>query len=761
MKAILRSINNFSCKLKQSNNLKYNISPKIRSNKYKSISGNGNVVIEDALNKNLKDYRVYGNTYQNSTSGKNLLDDKNMTARLRCTVDNGVITTTPLARADTFYVNINDIPLKAGDELYTTFKVRLKSGTASILNYGGRLYNGTTYATNTRITNNRVSNEFVIYSAKQTVSTDIIANQMVFQTENTANVSDAVYEIKDIIVSTNPIDTYEEYTGGQPSPNPDYPQEIVSVGENKTGLPVGYTQVDYIESSGTQYIDTGFKPNGDTVIMSKNTFNTNSLFGVTDDNQNKSFIVSGGSGAYKSDYVRNFSAGGLRIEYDFHTDRTTPYELYVDKNKAIATINGVTYILNYEHTTYNLSNNMYIFARNEIGTATLFTSRKLYYFKIYDGNTLARDFIPCYRNSDNEVGLYDLVNDVFYTNQGTGVFTYGSEIEKGGYKIPVNVRSENLLKVIANSSNGITSIINSDGSITYSGTATSTWANITASNYIDIEPGEYTFSIDKPLDYKIIIRLYYEDNTYDYAEIYATNTTRRFTLNKKVKRYYVYISNYLTVGKEYNETLYIQLIKGTTVPTKFQPYYNETTNIYLDEPLRKTGDYSDYIDFINGKVVRNIKEYTLIGDEQIKMIRGGMNCIKIDGKNIRTESLTMPPIFCNMLLANSRDSIYQGNVGIGYGAINNEYYNDIVMRVPNITTLTDFTTWLQSNNVTVDYVLAIPAEEDIELPNINLIEGKNIITIGTELESVIEVEYYSKEIIDISDYKYNLRKVED
>ena len=59
------------------------------------------------------------------------------------------------------------------------------------------------------------------------------------------------------------------------------------------------------------------------------------------------------------------------------------------------------------------------------------------------------------------------------------------------------------------------------------------------------------------------------------------------------------------------------------------------------------------------------------------------------------------------------------------------------------------------------YPLETPTEEDIELPNINLIEGKNIITIGTEVYGVFEVEYCSKEIIDISNYKYNLRKVED
>lgn len=33
---------------------------------------------------------------------------------------------------------------------------------------------------------------------------------------------------------------------------------------------------------------------------------------------------------------------------------------------------------------------------------------------------------------------------------------------------------------------------------------------------------------------------------------------------------------------------------------------SETTNIYLDEPLRKVGNYADYIDFKSGKVVRNI-----------------------------------------------------------------------------------------------------------------------------------------------------------
>ena len=95
-----------------------------------------------------------------------------------------------------------------------------------------------------------------------------------------------------------------------------------------------------------------------------------------------------------------------------------------------------------------------------------------------------------------------------------------------------------------------------------------------------------------------------------------------------------------------------------------------------------------------------------------------------------------------------------------------QYYRYLYIQVPSniagVAEVSNFKTWFGTiDPVTLDYPLSTPTEEDIELPNINLIEGKNIITIGTEIYGVFEVEYYSKEIIDISNYKYNLRKVED
>lgn len=53
---------------------------------------------------------------------------------------------------------------------------------------------------------------------------------------------------------------------------------------------------------------------------------------------------------------------------------------------------------------------------------------RLYSCKIYQGNNLIRDLIPCYRKDTLKPGLYDFVNDVFYTNAGSGEFYKGPDV---------------------------------------------------------------------------------------------------------------------------------------------------------------------------------------------------------------------------------------------------------------------------------------------------------------------------------------------
>ena len=68
---------------------------------------------------------------------------------------------------------------------------------------------------------------------------------------------------------------------------------------------------------------------------------------------------------------------------------------------------------------------MYIFALHRASIYNTGTSIRCYYFKIWDNGTLIRDLIPAKRISDGVTGLYDIVNDKFYTNAGSGTFTAG------------------------------------------------------------------------------------------------------------------------------------------------------------------------------------------------------------------------------------------------------------------------------------------------------------------------------------------------
>lgn len=186
-------------------------------------------------------------------------------------------------------------------------------------------------------------------------------------------------------------------------------------------LPKEYTELEYIESSETQYIDTGFKPNQDTKVEIDYNYIDDgitrhnwSVFGV-----NTLFVIT------------SVNITPMLIRYNdnsFVTDITTTirHKVLFDKNKVY---NDGILIHTFTPVTFSTNYNALIFARRSTsGNVEERSKSRVYFCKIYDNNTLVRNFIPCYRNSDNEVGLYDTVNNVFYTNQGTGTFIKGPEV---------------------------------------------------------------------------------------------------------------------------------------------------------------------------------------------------------------------------------------------------------------------------------------------------------------------------------------------
>ena len=176
---------------------------------------------------------------------------------------------------------------------------------------------------------------------------------------------------------------------------------------------VDYTELEYIESTGTQYIDTGLKPTVNTKcefgVMT--TSSTGALIGYVrgnDDNDYRLFIY------------------GNRLYFDFKNFRNSIYNpLEANNYKKIeignyyVKVNDKQVIDDKYVSNFIADYDIYIFKNSPKDTiASLY---KLYYLKIYEGNELVRDFIPVLDNK-KVVCLYDKVENRFYYNQGTGEF---------------------------------------------------------------------------------------------------------------------------------------------------------------------------------------------------------------------------------------------------------------------------------------------------------------------------------------------------
>jgi hypothetical protein len=66
---------------------------------------------------------------------------------------------------------------------------------------------------------------------------------------------------------------------------------------------------------------------------------------------------------------------------------------------------------------------------------------------IYTNGKKVRDMIPCYRKNDSVIGMYDIVNDTFYTNSGTGAFLKGANVNAHWVKGPTYVKVDGAWKI--------------------------------------------------------------------------------------------------------------------------------------------------------------------------------------------------------------------------------------------------------------------------------------------------------------------------
>lgn len=178
------------------------------------------------------------------------------------------------------------------------------------------------------------------------------------------------------------------------------------------GLPAGYQEVEYIENTGTQYIDTEYvfktkpKVTGEIMVNSKNDMD-----------------LMGTSTVAKDCFIINYEK--LDIYYRYSNSSYTLFKTNIDANQWYNVEFSDKIIINgIEKGTINsfdFSSNTQSFL---IGKARRYSHAKFKEIKMYDGDELVRDLVPCYKKDIEKVGMLDKVHNVFYENQGTGEFLY-------------------------------------------------------------------------------------------------------------------------------------------------------------------------------------------------------------------------------------------------------------------------------------------------------------------------------------------------
>lgn len=181
------------------------------------------------------------------------------------------------------------------------------------------------------------------------------------------------------------------------------------------------TKVNYIESTGTQYIDTGVKLNQNSKVEMEIALaeGMTNIFGSrTSATQNNFTIVFASSTGVAIDF-QNYSNNRLLVDIPVSLDSPIYYSISKDELKIGDTVKTVQ-----NYSSFETPQTAYIFDIS--GNPWIKTKAKgrLYYCKIYDGDTLVRDFVPVIDGS-NIACLYDRVEKKCYYNAGTGTFSYG------------------------------------------------------------------------------------------------------------------------------------------------------------------------------------------------------------------------------------------------------------------------------------------------------------------------------------------------
>lgn len=321
-------------------------------------------------------------------------------------------------------------------------------------------------------------------------------------------------------------------------------------------------------------------------------------------------------------------------------------------------------------------------------------------------------------------GNSSVEGEATYTDIQLKEGTEATDYEPYGYRIPIISRGKNLIPYPWDSNSNDYFTIKNDGGIEVNADAIEKYRDFTFHRNGTLKAGTYIYSGGH--ENLLFIFNYVDKNNVNQWLNLGLNVPLTISEDINYKRMYLQINP----NKEVKGTFYIQLEKGATA-TEYEPYIEPiTTDIYLDEPLRKVGSYADYIDFENKQLVRQMGETAVEISMVVTLSNGNTGGIfnlanKLGDGNSEGK--------CERAIYN-------------YSHEPNTFYEN----PSNFVLVGDSTDTLDSlkakyNGSKILYRHAEPIKEIIDLPNIPTFKGTTVIDSNAEvIPSNAEIEYIGK-----------------
>lgn len=316
------------------------------------------------------------------------------------------------------------------DEMYSWMTRRF-----AVLDAKYTAESGVTYTITNNLKNAKNSNSATSIAENEAYSARITANsgyelESVTVTMGGVDVTADVYADGAINIAAVTGDVAITATAALVETEPDEPGD-----EEDTGLPTGYTRLAYIESNGTQYIDTGkvFDYGAEDEFFVRfavtDTTKTQILFGAA-----ANPIMTDGLGKASNQLVAIGS--GLRLDMVGEGVRTSisanmAYDYTVAEGKLSVSATDTIYDISVDAEGVVTEYSVYLFAQNAKGSPEAETMAYARIFELYykENGDYTIHLIPAL-DAEGVPGMYDTVSGVMLYNAGSGDFSYQVAVDE-------------------------------------------------------------------------------------------------------------------------------------------------------------------------------------------------------------------------------------------------------------------------------------------------------------------------------------------